>query len=76
MVNKPLIRPYFWGGVALGGGGVARIPMIFGPCSVRSLVTSSKDILTFYLLSYDVCLPVGTYCSFIFRGDNPSRDGL
>ena len=26
MVNKPLIRPYFWGGVALGG--VARIPMI------------------------------------------------
>ena len=26
MVNKPLIRPYFWGGgVALGG--VARIPM-------------------------------------------------
>ena len=27
MVNKPLIRPYFLGGVALGG--VARIPMIF-----------------------------------------------
>ena len=27
MVNKPLIRPYFLGGVALGGG-VARIPMI------------------------------------------------
>ena len=26
MVNKPLIRPYFWGGVALGGA--ARIPMI------------------------------------------------
>ena len=26
MGNKPLIRPYFWGGVALGG--VARIPMI------------------------------------------------
>ena len=25
MVNKPLIRPYFLGGVALGGGGVARI---------------------------------------------------
>ena len=25
MVNKPLIRPYFWGGVALGG--VARIPL-------------------------------------------------
>ena len=25
MVNKPLIRPYSWGGVALGG--VARIPM-------------------------------------------------
>ncbi len=25
MVNKPLIRPYFLGGVALGG--VARIPM-------------------------------------------------
>ena len=27
MVNKPLIRPYFLGGVALGG--VARIPLIF-----------------------------------------------
>ena len=26
MVNKPLIRPYFWGGSF--GGGVARIPMI------------------------------------------------
>ena len=26
MVNKPLIRPYFWGEVALGG--VARIPMM------------------------------------------------
>ena len=25
MVNKPLIRPYFWGGVALGGA--ARIPL-------------------------------------------------
>ena len=25
MVNKPLIRPYFLGGVALGG--LARIPM-------------------------------------------------
>ena len=25
MVNKPLIRPYSWGGVALGG--VARIPL-------------------------------------------------
>ena len=25
MVNKPFIRPYFWGGVALGG--VARIPL-------------------------------------------------
>ena len=28
MVNKPLIRPYFLGGVALGG--VARIPLIKG----------------------------------------------
>ena len=27
MVNSPLIRPYFLGGVALGG--VARIPLIF-----------------------------------------------
>ena len=26
MVNKPLIRPYFFGGVALGGA--ARIPLI------------------------------------------------
>ena len=31
MVNKPLIRPYFLGGVALGGGGgVARIPLSQG----------------------------------------------
>ena len=30
MVNKPLVRPYFLGGGALGGGGgVARIPLIF-----------------------------------------------
>ena len=29
MVNKPLIRPYFLGGVALGG--LARIPMIKSP---------------------------------------------
>ena len=29
MVNKSLIRPYFLGGVALGGG-VARIPLIGG----------------------------------------------
>ena len=29
MVNSPLIRPYFLGGVALGG--VARIPMIEYP---------------------------------------------
>ena len=28
MVNKPLIRPYFLEGVALGG--VARIPMVHG----------------------------------------------
>ena len=28
MVNKPLIRPYFLGGVALGG--VARIPITLG----------------------------------------------
>ena len=28
MVNKPLIRPYFLGGVALGG--VARIPLKIG----------------------------------------------
>ena len=26
MVNKPLIRPYFWGGSF--GGGVARIPIM------------------------------------------------
>ncbi len=30
MVNSPLIKPYFWGGVALGG--VARIPMTIGYC--------------------------------------------
>ena len=30
MVNKPLIRPYFLGGVALGG--VARIPMKTNVC--------------------------------------------
>ena len=31
MVNKPLIRPYFLGVVALGG--VARFPMMFGVVS-------------------------------------------
>ena len=31
MVNKPLIRPYVLGGVALGGA--ARIPLIRGGCS-------------------------------------------
>ena len=31
MVNKPLIRPYFWGG---SFGGVARIPMKIGEDSV------------------------------------------
>ena len=34
MVNKPLIRPYLLGGVALGG--VARIPMIHLPGRVTS----------------------------------------
>ena len=29
MVNKPLIRPYFWGG---SFGGVAKIPMIVEKC--------------------------------------------
>ena len=33
MVNNPLIRPYFLGGVALGG--VARIPMISQSFSFR-----------------------------------------
>ena len=28
MVNKPLIRPYFWGG---SFGGAARIPLITAP---------------------------------------------
>ena len=40
MVNKPLIRPYFWGGVALGG--VARIPMIFGLTSTSKKRTSAE----------------------------------
>ena len=33
MVNKPLIRPYFWGGVALGG--VARIPLNKSTCKLE-----------------------------------------
>ena len=40
MVNKPLIRPYFLGGVALGG--VARIPMTLPWFEVADL--SPKNI--------------------------------
>ena len=44
MVNKPLIRPYFLGGVALGG--VARIPLIFNGPKHKSL-KCLKQILNF-----------------------------
>ena len=42
MVNKPLIRPYFLGGIALGG--VARIPMIKG-CIFGAADGGRKQIL-------------------------------
>ena len=40
MVNKPLIRPYFLGGVALGG--VARIPLTI--CFLVFLGWSSSKV--------------------------------
>ena len=36
MVNKPLIKPYFLGGVALGG--VARIPLMIGVYNLNNSV--------------------------------------
>ena len=38
MVNKPLIRPYFWGGGSFGG--VARIPMTIGCNGLRIIPIS------------------------------------
>ena len=43
MVNKPLIRPYFLGGVALGGA--ARIPLKKG-------ARNTKNCQVFRLFSY------------------------
>ena len=41
MVNKPLTRPYFLGGVALGG--VARIPLTEGFLGETSSPHQKKD---------------------------------
>ena len=49
MVNKSLVRPYFLGGVALGGGGVARIPMM------TSLVGRVTSAFFFFDSSRDHC---------------------
>ena len=44
MVNKPLIRPYFWGGGSFGGG-PARIPMkIYVVCPCLSHFSPSWDL--------------------------------
>ena len=43
MVNKPLIRPYFLGGVALGG--VARIPLINGSLQRMGFILISYWVL-------------------------------
>ena len=50
MVNKPLIRPYFLGGVALGG--VARISMIFW--AEKSLLVPLAVTTTCQALQKDV----------------------
>ena len=50
MVNSPLIRPYFLGGVALGG--VARIPMKSGK-STRSFFVWSCGWLEQYVSCRD-----------------------
>ena len=41
MVNKPLIRLYFWGGVALGGA--ARIPLISNLCKGKESLDGFSD---------------------------------
>ena len=59
MVNKPLIRPYFWGGVALGG--VARIPMM-NPGGVffkeNSHMIEATSILTTYIDIKNTCYSI------------------
>ena len=52
MVNKPLIRPYFLGGVALGG--VARIPLISG----KSRLVKYYILARYVLLSGMVIHPL------------------
>ena len=47
MVNKPLIRPYFWGGVALGG--VARIPMIYGYMAINEPLTFESGVIDVFI---------------------------
>ena len=41
MVNKPLIRLYFWGGLALGGA--ARIPLISNLCKGKESLDGFSD---------------------------------
>ena len=60
MVNKPLIRPYCWGGVALGG--VARIPMN----------TPGRFVIFFCLSSFLIekfdpfnCISLGFHLDFV-----------
>ena len=60
MVNKPLIRPYFLGGVALGG--VARIPMIKANQYFSGAMNGLGSILGTKTFCYQVAIP--TSCSF------------
>ena len=68
MVNKPLIRPYFLGGVALGGA--ARIPLIVlfvlrgallllwicPLCLPRTSTIEYDSCLSYHMKQCDVCI--------------------
>ena len=50
MVNNPLIRPYFLGGVALGG--VARIPLISGDFELPAFGGSNNSMQMPYIVVF------------------------
>ena len=58
MVNKPLIRPYFLGGVALGGA--ARIPM--------KVVELHGCTFTFYWVKHSFSLVRTDFGAFFMAG--------
>ena len=67
MVNKPLIRPYFWGGT-LGGGRLTSHDDLFGPFSPQSLdERRPQECVTwicFFMLIFLAC----SLSSFEFSG--------